>query len=68
MTDNKIFNAIEKAINRVEANGSIEEIVLTLSRGTVKDIIRIYNRQKAEIERLNNILKNGCELCKRNGR
>ena len=50
MTDNNIIKVIEEAIDILEANGSIKEIVLPLSRGIVEDIIRIYNQQKAEIE------------------
>ena len=49
MTDNEIIKALESLLDKMRAYESEQA---SIGKGLVKDIISMYSRQKAEIERL----------------
>lgn len=55
LTDNEIIKALESLLDRMRAYESLQA---SIGKGLVEDIISMYNRQKAEIERLQKSLDN----------
>ena len=56
MTDNEIIKALESLLDKMRA---YEALQASIGKGVVEDIISMYDRQQAEIERLNAV----SEIC-----
>jgi hypothetical protein len=62
LTDNEIVKSLESLLDRMRAYESLQA---SIGKGLVEDIISMYNRQKAEIERLTTMHSEMCIGMKR---